>query len=203
MQEERDKENQLRVAQREAQAQARAAVLQAQRSREDAHALEALSQLRASHKQFQEQPLSSMLRPTSEAALEQIAETEAPVAGTAHAGVLSGAGPKRATSSIGTAAAPRKHHRRASWVNRRASSFDDVSTGTPAGLLLAGPKAAHQKSASHESALPVRLEKQRSRLSAAAALVDGTMAGEQLQVMLSHYCVCIASHEPALPSRLR
>lgn len=189
MQEERDKENQLRVAQRGAQAQARAAVLQAQRSREDAHALEALSQLRASHQQHQEQPLSPMLRPTSEAALEQIAETEAPIADTAQAGVLSGAGSKRATSSIGTAAAPGKHRRSASWVNRRASSFDDVSAGTPAGLLLAGPRAAHQKSTSHESALPVRLEKQRSRLSAAAALVDGTMAGEQYQVMLPHYCV--------------
>ena len=185
--------------QRQAQAKARADALLAQRSREDAACLQALSSLRAAIKQQQQQaPSKSSLAVASAAhtdaesrgQLPRLDATlgEPPVATTAH----------KATGSVGTTALPMRHRRSASWVQRRASSLDDVSAAALAGALLAGPRATHQKSSSHESGLPGKLPglgKQPSRLSSITA--DSMADGGQLQARPAQSFVrCLDAHCP-------
>lgn len=183
-QEEWDKENKAWAAQRAAQAEARAAALQAQRFTEDADALQALSQLKAVLKQ--QQPL---FVPPLTSPAQQPAGALSSVTGLRQTDSVTAAGSQRATGSIGSVAAPGKHHRSASWVRRRASSFDDGSeSALAAALLAAGPRAAHQKSSSHESGLPAKFqgpERQHSRLSSVAVPTNGLADGGQLQVTAS------------------
>ena len=185
MQEEHDKENELRAAQREAQAQTRAVALQVQRSKEDADCLLAISSLKAALKQQQQQlqapnrsPLASA--PASHAAAESTGQ--ASVRNVTQPEPLLTTAAHKATGSIGSAAVPGRHRRSASWVQRRASSCDDAGAAALAEALLAGPRAAHQKSSSHDSGLAGKLPglgKQHSRLSSAAA--DSMAHGGQVQ----------------------
>ncbi len=176
MQEERDKENKLRTAQRQAQAKARADALRVQRSTEGTACLQAISSLRAAMKQQQQAPDRSSL------AIVSAAHTEAESSGATQAEPAVATAAHKATGSVGTTALPVRHRRSASWVQRRASSLDDASAAALAGALLAGPRAAHQKSSSHESGLPGKLPalgKQPSRLSSATA--DSMADGGELQ----------------------
>ena len=185
MQEERDKENMIRVAQREAQAMARSACLQAQRSREDADCLLAILSLKAAMKEQQQHkqtpdtpPLASA--PSGQCEAKQ--EGQDPSMDVTSVEMPSNAAAHKVAGSMGSAAAHGRHRRSASWVQRRASSLDGISAAELASALLAGPRAAHQKSSSHDSGLPGKLpglDKQYSRLSSAAA--DNFADGGQLQ----------------------
>ena len=183
MQEERDKANRIRVAQREAQAKARAADLQAQRSREDADCLLAILSLKKAMKQQHHQtPDTPPLTAASSGQCEAKVGGQAPSMDVSLVEVLSSVAAHKAAGSMGNAAAPGRHRRSASWVQKRASSLDGISAAVLAGALLAGPRAAHQKSSSHDSGLPGKLpglDKQYSRLSSAAA--DNMADGGQLQ----------------------
>ena len=185
MQEERDKENSLRTAQRQAQAKARADALQAQRGREEAACLQALSSLRAAMKQRPQQqqtPEKPSLAISSAAPTEAESKGQLPSSDTTQAEPPVATAVHKPTVSAGTTALPVRHRRSASWVQRRASSLDDVSAAALAGALLAGPRAAHQKSSSHDSGLPGKLPglgKQPSRLSSATA--ESMADGGQLQ----------------------
>lgn len=183
MQEERDKENSLQAAQRETQAKARGAALQARRSKEDADCLLAISSFKAAMKQQQllQAPDSFLLAsaPVSHATAES--RRQALIRDVTQPEPSSVAAAYKATGLIGSAAVPGRHRRSASWVQRRASSVDDVSAAALAEALLAGPRVAHQKSSSHESGLAGKLPglgKQRSRLSSATAhsVADGGQA---------------------------
>jgi len=184
MQEERDKEKSLRAAQRDEQTAARGAALQAYRTTEDTEALQALSSLRMVIKKQQTAATPSL--PAAASIPQWVkAGMEAPGVGVTPPQRGRAGGAHRATSSIGNAAlVPGKHHRTPSWVKRRASSLDEGSAAALAGALLAGPKATHQKSSSHDSVLPGKLsglEKQYSRLSSAAMLADNMAHGGQMQ----------------------
>ena len=185
LQEERDKENKVWAARKAAQAEGRAAALQAQRIQEDADALQALSQLKTGNMQPQ-QPGALCGLPTA-ISKARLAIPDAQAAGGEgkQAEAVAAAGPHRASGSVGMAAASGRHRRSASWVKRRASSFDDNSASSVIGAALGRPVAAHQKSSSHDSVLPVKLqgpERQHSRLSSAAIPGSDVIDGSQLQV---------------------
>ena len=144
--------------------------------------LQALSRLKAAVKHQRQTSIMPSLTGASNAQYQAqggaqpsgsgVAQPEPPLSGVVH----------KAAGSMGSAAAPGRHRRSASWVQRRASSLDDVSAAALAGALLAGPRAAHQKSNSHDSGLPGKLPglgKQPSRLSHMAA--DSMADGGQLQ----------------------
>ena len=173
------------AAQRVAQAEARSAALQAQRAQEDADALKILSQLKIGNLQPQQQgafcglpnaiSTPRLAVPNAQAAGGEAKQPEA----------VAAAGPPRASGSVGTAAVPGRHRRSASWVKRRASSFDDNSAGSLIAAALGRPMAAHQKSSSHDSVLPAKLqgpERQHSRLSSAAIPGTDMINDSQLQV---------------------
>ena len=185
LQEERDKENQVWAAQKAVQAESRAAALQAQRIQEDADALKKLSQLKTGNRQPQQQGAfcdlptaisgSHPANPDAQAAGREAKQAEA-VAATE---------PHRASGLVGMDASPGRHHRSTSWVKRRASSFDDNSASSMTGAALGRPIAAHQKSSSHDSVLPAKLqgpERQHSRLSPAAIPGNDMIDDCQLQV---------------------
>ena len=167
-----------------AQAEAQAAALQAQRAQEDADAMQTLAQLRTGNMQLQQQGAFCGL--SNAISTPCLATPDAQAAGgeARKAEAVAAAGPHRASGSVGVAAAPGRHRRSTSWVKRRASSFDDSSARSAIGAALGRP-AAHQKSSSHDSVLPAKLqgpERQHSRLSSTAMPGSDLINDSQLQV---------------------
>ena len=173
------------AARKAAQAEARAAALQAQRAQEDADALQALSRLKTGNMQPQQQ--GALCGLPNAISAPRLASPDAPAAGgeATQPEAPTAAGPHRASGSVGVPAAPGRHRRSTSWVKRRASSFDDNSASSTIAAALGRPVAAHQKSSSHDSVLPVKLqgpERQHSRLSSAAVPGSDMIGDSQLQV---------------------
>ena len=190
------------AASRVAQAEARAAALQAQRAQEDADALQTLSLLKTGNMQQQQQGALCGLPTAISATRLAISDAQAAGGEAKQAEAVAAAGPHRASGSVGVAAAPGRHRRSTSWVKRRASSFDDNSAISTIAAALGRPMAAHQKSSSHDSVLPAKLqgpERQHSRLSSAAIPGNDLIIDSQLQVGA---CPCLMP-KLAFPGCLR
>ena len=201
-QEERDRESQVWAARKAAQAEARAAALQAQRAQEDADALQTLSRLKTGNMHPQQQGALCGLPTAISTTRLAVSNAQAAGAEAKQAEVVAPAGPHRASGSVGVAAAPGRHRRTTSWVKRRASSFDDNSASLLIAATLGRPVAAHQKSSSHDSVLPVKLQgpkRQHSRLSSAAVPGSDMIGDSQLQVGA---CPCLMP-KSAVPACLR